>query len=162
MTHEPAASSTTVPVTPADRAQIVDALFRFGAGQDLRDRTLFDSAFSSNAKLDFTRPAERLGAEIPVFDTRQTIGDTIFAAISSLDTTHTITNPRITAFDGEQAALFALVEAQHLPRGDHRRHLLLKNFYWAELSRRGAAWVIDRLRIENVWMTGDPSVLFPA
>ena len=32
-------------VDPRDRAAIVDALYRFGAGQDLRDRALFESAF---------------------------------------------------------------------------------------------------------------------
>jgi len=36
-------------VPPADRVEIVDALYRVGAGQDLRDRALFDSAFSGTA-----------------------------------------------------------------------------------------------------------------
>ena len=57
-----------------DRIAVVDALYRFGAGQDLKD-----------------------------------------------DTTHTITNTRID-LEGRQAALFALVEAQHLSRSDHSRH----------------------------------------
>ena len=29
-----------------DQLAIVDALYRFGAGQDLRDRALFESAFT--------------------------------------------------------------------------------------------------------------------
>jgi hypothetical protein len=34
-------------------------------------------------------------------------------------------------------------EAQHLPRGDHSRHLLLKNIYTLELSMAGARrWVL--------------------
>src|SRR3546814_12198030 len=70
------------------------------------------------------------------------IADTIFAAIGGLDTTHTVTNPRMTAYDGKQATLFALVEAQHLPRGDHARHLLLKHIYTMELSRHGSPWQI--------------------
>jgi len=57
--------------------------------------------------------------------------------------------------------LIALVEAQHLPRDDHSRHLLLKNVYEARLSRQGARWVIEHLRIDNVWTSGDPAVLFP-
>jgi SnoaL-like domain len=147
-------------VSPDDRAEIVDALYRFGAGQDLRDRALFDSAFAADATLDFTGPARRLGAAIPIFEGRQAIGDTIFATIHGLDTTHSVTNPRVTRYDGTCAELVALVEAQHLRRNDHSRRLLLKNFYFAELVRNGAGWVIDRLRIENVWMDGDPSVLF--
>jgi hypothetical protein len=144
-----------------DRTEIIDALYRFAAGQDLRDRALFDSAFSPNARLDFTGPARRLGAEVPVFVDRKNIGDTIFANLRQIDTTHTVTNPRVTAHDDEHATLFALVEAQHLPRSDHARHLMLKNLYTARLSREDERWVIDYLWIETVWMTGDPSVLFP-
>ena len=144
-----------------DQLAIVDALYRFGAGQDLRDRALFESAFTEHATLDFTGPAWRLGASIPVFEGRHVIADTIFAAIGGLDTTHTVTNPRVTAYDGKQATLFALVEAQHLPRGDHARHLLLKHIYTMELSRRGALWQISRMQIDMVWFHGDPTVLFP-
>ncbi len=147
--------------TADERFEIVDALYRFGAGQDLRDRGLFESAFAAQATLDFTGPAQRLGARIPVFSGRQAIADAVFANIGDLDTTHTVTNPRVTAFDGERATLSALVEAQHLPRNDHSRHLLLKNLYTAELSRQGDRWVIEALRIGNAWLTGEPSVLFP-
>jgi hypothetical protein len=152
----------SAPRVPADHTEIVDALYRFGAGQDLRDRELFDSAFSVDATLDFTGPARGLGTTLPIFHGRQAIGDAIFETIATLDTTHTITNPRVTAYDGQHATLFALVEAQHLPRNDHHRHLLLKNIYTVALSRHGDQWMIDRMQIDNVWMTGDPSVLFAA
>ena len=144
-----------------DHTEIIDALYRFAAGQDLRDRALFDSAFSPQARLDFTGPARRLGADVPVFIGRKNIGDTIFANLRQLDTTHAVTNPRVTSYDGGHATLFALVEAQHLPRSDHARHLMLKNIYTARLSRDSERWVIDYLWIENIWMMGDPSVLFP-
>jgi hypothetical protein len=149
-----------VRVSPADRMDIIDALYRFGAGQDLRDRRLFESAFSAYATLDFTGPARRLGVTLPVFSGREAIADTIFATIDDLDTTHTVTNPRVTAFEGDHATLFALVEAQHLPRHDHGRELLLKNIYTLDLSRHGDLWVIDRMVIDNVWWRGDPAVLF--
>jgi hypothetical protein len=147
-------------VPAGDRAEIVDALYRFGAGQDLRDRRLFDSAFSGRAKLDFTGPARRLGATLSVFEGRQAIGDAVFSSIDDLDTTHTVTNPRVTQYDGKHATLVALVEAQHLPRDDHGRHLMLKNIYTLNLSKVQDRWLIEYLRIDNVWMTGDPSVLF--
>ncbi len=118
---------------PADHTEIVDALYRFGAGQDLRDRELFDSAFSGDATLDFIGPARRLGTTLAIFHGRQAIGDTVFETITKLDTTHTITNPRVTGYDGQHATLFALVEAQHLPRNDHSRHLMLKNIYTVSL-----------------------------
>lgn len=150
-----------IQVEPHDHAAIVDALYRFGAGQDLHDRSLFESAFSLNATVDFTGPARWLGATIPVFEGRQAIADTILATTSRLDTTHTVTNPRITTYDREHATLFALVEAQHLPQGDHSHHLLLKNIYTVELSKEDDLWVIDAMKISLVWMTGSPFVLFP-
>ncbi len=156
---------TTAPafidVPPAQYLAIVDALYRFGAGQDLRNRALFESAFHPTAALDFTQPAQRLGITIPVFEGRQAIADTIFGTIGGLDTTHTFTNPRITAYDGERASVFALVEAQHLPRADHSRHLLLKNIYTVDVSCSQGHWAVDLMKIDNVWMTGDPAVLFP-
>lgn len=161
--RDAAAGAAALEVPPAEYNAIVDALYRFGAGQDLRDRALFESAFSADAVLDFTEPARRVGgAIIGVFAGRDAIADTVFANIGGLDTTHTVSNPRITAYDGSRATLFALVEAQHLPRDDHRHQLLLKNIYEARLARVGAHWVIEHLRIDNVWMSGNPAVLFPA
>ena len=144
-----------------DQLAIVDALYRFAAGQDLRERSLFESAFSEHATLDFTAPAWRLGAGIPVFEGRHAIAETMFAALDALDTTHTVSNPRVTAFDGRHATLTALVEAQHLPRSDHRRHLLLKHICQVELWRHGALWQTTRMQLDMVWFDGDPTVLFP-
>lgn len=143
-----------------DVHEAIDALYRFGAGQDCGDRALFESAFAPNAVVDFTGPARRLGATIPPFEGRTQIADIIMGTVASLDTTHTVTNPRV-ALTGGRAELFALVEAQHLPKGDHSRHLLLKNIYTVSLVRDRHRWVIARMVIENVWFAGDPTVLFP-
>jgi len=53
----------------------------------------------------------------------------------------------------------ALVEAQHLPASDHSRYYLMKNRYDVELVREGDLWVIQRVTIDNIWRTGDPTVL---
>ncbi|WP_211588917.1 nuclear transport factor 2 family protein [Allorhizocola rhizosphaerae] len=76
-----------------------------------------------------------------------------------VDTTHQMTNPRI-AIAGDTAQLTMLVEAQHVLRADHTKHALLKNLYDVELVRAGARWLVRRMRIENVWYTGDPRVIF--
>jgi hypothetical protein len=143
-----------------DRNEVIDALYRFGAGQDLDDSTLFASAFAADAELDFVQPAQRMGIDLPVLQGKESIVSSIMATVSALDTTHTVTNPRVT-LHGDRAHLVALVEAQHLPKGDGSRHLLLKNWYDAELVRAGAQWQITRLRITNVWMDGEVDVLFP-
>lgn len=99
-------------------------------------------------------PARLLGAEIAPFDGRQIIADIVFAAIGGLDHGPVNTMPR------GRAGLFALVEAQHLPRNDHSRHLLLKHVYKLKLSRHGETWTIGHIRIDMVWFTGEPAVLF--
>ena len=162
---------TTIPAGAADPAsagaagvdfhEIVDALYRFGAGQDLADRDLFESAFAPDATVDFRGPAQRFGIDLQPFQGRAAITEIILGTVAELSTTHTITNPRVNR-DGDRASLFALVEAQHLPSQDHTRHLLLKNIYTVELARSGAQWVITHMKIDNVWFAGDPTVLFPA
>lgn len=146
--------------SPTDRLDVIDALYRFAAGQDLGDQELFRSAWAEDAELDFVQPAKRLGVDLPPFRGRDGITDSIMGSVSALTTTHTVTNPRVTV-DGDRARLFALVEAQHLPRNDPSRHLLLKNFYWCDLVRQAGAWKIRRMRIENAWLHGDARVLFP-
>jgi len=76
-----------------------------------------------------------------------------------VDTTHQVTNPRIT-IDGDTARLTALVEAQHLLVADPTTRALLKNPYDVDLIRYGDRWVIRRLRIDNTWYTGEPTAIF--
>ncbi|MGM9484848.1 nuclear transport factor 2 family protein [Roseateles sp. NT4] len=118
-----------------DTRAVIDALYRFGTGQDLRDADLFRSAWAAQAELDFVQPASRLGVKLTPFRGRANIVQSIMSAVSGLTTSHTVTNPRVT-LEGDTAKLFALVEAQHLPKGDHSRNLMLKNFYWRPGARR--------------------------
>lgn len=149
----------TVRDRSTDHLAAIDALYRFGAGQDLHDEALFASAFTQDAELDFRQPAKRLGLDLSPFLGRETIVGNIMATVERLDTTHTVTNPRVT-LDGDKAEMFALVDAYHLPRADHSRHLQLKNIYRISLMRADSEWRIARMVIHNVWMTGDPAVLF--
>ncbi|GAA3219689.1 nuclear transport factor 2 family protein [Dactylosporangium siamense] len=143
-----------------DRTEVIDAVYRFGLGQDLRDRDLFGSAFADDAELDFGPAAARWGGQAPLMTGRDTITGTILALFGGrVDTTHVVTNPRVRV-DGDAARLTAVVEAQHLLTADHGTHALLKNLYDVDLVRDGARWVIRRMRIENVWYTGDPKLIF--
>ncbi|MGW6449860.1 nuclear transport factor 2 family protein [Lentzea sp. NPDC055074] len=143
-----------------DRAEIVDALYRFALGQDRRDRELFASAFTAGAELDFRPAAARWGAQPPLMTGRDTVVSTIFGLFDGrVDTTHQVTNPRVVV-DGDTARATALVEAQHLLSADHTVFALLKNHYEVELTRHGEHWLIHRLRIENAWFTGDPVAIF--
>ncbi|WP_370965239.1 nuclear transport factor 2 family protein [Amycolatopsis sp. cg9] len=146
--------------TGNDLHEIVDALYRFGLGQDLKDRALFASSFAADAELDFRPAAAKWGARPPLMTGRDEIVDTILALFDGrVDTTHQVTNPRVTV-DGDTAHLTALVEAQHLLSADHATHALLKNRYDTDLVRDGDRWVLRRVVIENAWYTGDPVAIF--
>ncbi|WP_084962010.1 nuclear transport factor 2 family protein [Thermoactinospora rubra] len=156
----PAADTAAVVRELRDRAEIVDALYRFGLGQDLKDKDLLASAFAADAELDFRPAAARWGGRPPVMSGRDTIATTILALFSGrVDTTHQVTNPRVVV-DGDSARLTALVEAQHLFTADHGTFALLKNLYDVDLVRDGRRWTIHRMRIDNVWYTGDPTAVF--
>ncbi|MBO3743270.1 nuclear transport factor 2 family protein [Actinoplanes flavus] len=160
VTEDRALSTGDTDADLRDRIEIVDALYRFGLGQDLADRDLFASAFAESAELDFRPAARRWGADIPVMVGRDTIVDTILTDFAGrVDTTHVVTNPRVRVGD-DSASLTALVEAQHLLTADHSVHALLKNRYDVDLVRDGRRWVVRRMVIENVWYTGDPAAIF--
>jgi hypothetical protein len=142
-----------------DRAESLDALYRFGLGQDLQQRELFGSAFAADAELDFSPAAARWGGRSPLMRGRDTIVDTILGMFAGrIATSHSVTNPRIRVA-GDRAEATALVEALHVRRQDGAR-VLLKNIYDVELVRDGQRWAIQRLRIDNIWYEGDPAAIF--
>jgi septum formation inhibitor-activating ATPase MinD len=142
----------------ADKLAVVDALYRFAAGIDLGDESLLSSSLAENAVSDFRLAAAKAGFEYPVIEGRDVIVAALTTSLATLDTTHSVTNPRVT-IDGDKARLDALVEAQHVPRDDHTCHYLMKNRYDVELAREGDIWVITRTTVDNVWRSGDPAVL---
>ena len=144
--------------TAAETFAVIDTLHRFAAGIDLKDAALLASAFTANAVSDFRPAAAKAGFEYPVLEGRDTIVTTLFGALGSLDTTHSVSNARVT-LNGDSARLDALVEAQHVPQSDPSRHYLMKNRYDVELVREGGEWLIQRVTVDNVWRSGDPAVL---
>ena len=142
----------------ADKLAVIDAMYRFAAGIDLRDGQLLASSLAENAVSDFRPAAAKAGFEYPVIEGRDVIVSALSTSLSSLDTTHSVTNARVT-IDGDTACLEALVEAQHVPRSDSTRHYLMKNRYDVELVRNGEVWVIQRTTVDNIWRSGDPTVL---
>ncbi len=160
---EPAITSSRDGAEGRDQiGPVVDAVLRFGLAQDLRQhdgaRELFESAFTEDAVLDFRPAAKACGLDVPLMEGRSMITGIIMNPATLIDTTHVVTNARVEV-TGDEARLTALVEAQHLPRDDHSRHALLKNFYDVDAVRSDGLWRMRRLTIENIWFTGDPQVV---
>lgn len=142
----------------SDQLAAADTLYRFAAGIDLKNPGLLASAFADDAISDFRPAAAKAGFDYPVLTGRDTIVAALSNSLTAFDTTHSVSNPRVSV-DGDKAHLDALVEAQHVPRADPSRHYLMKNRYDIDLVRQGDMWVIQRVTIDNVWRSGDPSVL---
>ncbi|WP_339776374.1 nuclear transport factor 2 family protein [uncultured Thalassospira sp.] len=151
-------NSTSPTREAADKLAVVEALYRFAAGIDLRDKELLSSSLAENAVSDFRPAAAKAGFEYPVIEGRDVIVAALSTSLSILDTTHSVSNPRVT-IDGDTARMDVLVEAQHVPRSDPSRHYLMKNRYDVELIRAGDDWIITRNTVDNVWRSGDIGVL---
>ena len=145
---------------PAERAEIADALYRYATGIDLHDRTLLESAFATDATLDFTAPARGLETTVPVLEGRRSIGEAVMASVASLVSSHAVFNLRVTAYDGGHASSTALVEEHYFHRGGCTGHLVLMNVYAVDLRRESRRWLITRMTIENLWFSGDAAVLW--
>ncbi len=146
------------PDTFHDTLAVVDTLYRFAAGIDLRDRALLSSAFTEDAISDFRPAGAKAGFEYPVLQGRETIVEALSTSLNGLDTSHSFSNPRVVV-DGDTAQVDVLVEAQHVSSVDGARQYLMKNRYDVVLARRDAGWEIKHVIVDNVWRTGDPSVL---
>ncbi|MFD6989854.1 nuclear transport factor 2 family protein [Streptomyces sp. NPDC059943] len=150
--------STTSPTAIEDKFAAVETLYRYAAGLDLRDKNLLASAFADDAVADFGPATKKAGQEYPPIKGRETIATALLGSLSHLDTTHSLSNPRVN-LNGDTAHLEGIMACQHLPREDHSRHVLMTNRYDVDLARQGEVWVIRHLTVDNAWTEGDPSVL---
>jgi hypothetical protein len=69
----------------ADKYAVVEALYRFAAGLDLRDNNLLASAFSADAISDFRPAGKKAGFEYPVLEGRDTIVAALLGSLSKID-----------------------------------------------------------------------------
>ncbi|MFJ3705304.1 MULTISPECIES: nuclear transport factor 2 family protein [Streptomyces] len=150
--------SSTYLTATADKLAVVETLYRYAAGLDLRDKDLLASAFADDAVADFGPATRKAGQEYPPINGRETIAQALLGSLSHLDTTHSVSNPRV-SLDGDTAHLEGIVACQHLPREDHSRHVLMTNRYDVDLARQGDVWVIRHVTVDNAWTQGDPTVL---
>jgi SnoaL-like domain len=141
-----------------DHLEVVDALYRFGAGVDHNDSALIASAFSEDIVVDFGPCGRKMDLKFPLLTGHETVVGFLSANAGSQTTSHVITNGRVHV-EGDVARLRILVDATHLPQGDHSRRCQMMNWYEVELIRDERLWRIRRLVIDNAWFTGDPQVL---
>lgn len=142
----------------ADKVAVVETLYRYAAGIDLRDENLIASAFTEGAVSDFRPAAAKAGFDYPVLEGRQNIITALSGALAKIDTTHSVSNPRVD-IDGDNAHLEAIVEAQHVSQSDSTHQYMMKNRYNVDLVKQAGVWLIQHVTVDNVWRMGDRAVL---
>ena len=145
-------------VSTGDHLEVMDVLYRFGAGVDRNDEKLLDTAFDEDAEVDFGPCGRKMGLDFPVMTNGETIVRFLGATSRAQTTSHVITNGRVHV-EGGVAKLRALVDATHMPKVNVSRRCRMMNWYDADLIRDPWLWRIRRLVIDNVWFDGDPQVL---
>ncbi|AGZ44150.1 nuclear transport factor 2 family protein [Actinoplanes friuliensis] len=146
-----------------DRAAITDTLHRYAAGLDLNDADLLSSSLTEDAVVDLGPAMRRIGYDFPPLAPRETVVTSLIGAVGPLDSSHSISNVRIT-LDGDRATVLAYAQAQHFKPGSGSdpavtRHALMMNRYTASVVRDGEQWRIQHLDIANAWFEGDPLML---
>ena len=142
----------------AERLEVMDTVYRFGAGVDHNDADLLATAFSDNAVVDFGPCGRAMGLDFPVLTGGGTIVGFLCSNAEKQTTSHVITNGRVRIDEGF-AALRVLVDATHLPKHDHSRRCQMMNWYDVDLVKEADAWRMCRVVISNAWFTGDVQVL---
>ncbi len=138
--------------------EVMDALYRFGAGVDRNDGELLATAFSGDAVVDSGPCGHAMGLDFPVLTGGDAIVRFLRAAAEAQTTSHVITNGRAQV-DRDAVGLRALVDATHLPKGDHSRRCQMMNWYNVSLVKETDLWRMRRVVISSVWFTGDTQVL---
>lgn len=145
------------------REAIADALYRVLRGFDRNDREAFDSAiFDEDVEMEI-RAGE---GETRSMKGLTLIRDTVLAAVSQMDTTHTISNVRIQVEDeSKHAKLQCYALAQHCPPGRGREpdgpKWLVGGDYTLDLEKdeKDDLWKIRKWILEVIWRQGDPAVM---
>jgi hypothetical protein len=136
------------PLTPEDRWEISDLLARFGFASDLKDMSMLDEVFVSEATGNFGPAGAPEGLDA--------IKATILLVLDPLDATqHSITTSL----------------ARRTPTGAHARtyfvahHVLggevfsVAGTYEDELTQRDGKWLLTHRTINPTWTGGNPAVL---
>lgn len=154
--------SLPVVLSPAlpDRDGIADTLYRIVLGLDTNDKELFDSGFTQTSTFTINdKTSTGLSA----------IHTDCFDVITKLDTTHFLTNIRISIADSSiKATATASALAQHYPGGKglvpSQARLLAGSLYYVDLVKDEASslWKVQDFKMKVSWAEGDWAVMTPA
>lgn len=142
-----------------DYREILETVYRYAAGIDRRDWSLYRSIFTDAVEVDFSsydgKPPMRCSVDEWL--------DRIRPLFEGLDATqHVMTNPRV-AVDGGSAVCEMYVQAIHVLRRDgSQRTFTIGGYYTDRLVRRDDGWKLSAVRLTVLWSDGDRRVMHDA
>ncbi|KAE8148675.1 hypothetical protein BDV25DRAFT_157791 [Aspergillus avenaceus] len=141
----------------SEREAIVDAINRALLSFDAPDLSLFKSSFTEDAVLDL---------DGRVMNGIDALRAECWDRISKLDTTHTVSNLRVSHVPGESAAhVLATVMAQHYREGQGKQegtsYLLAGCLYFVDVVKdeSDGLWKVKHWRVKFNWIEGDWGVV---
>lgn len=147
------------PQNVAEQFAVLQTFYNWAAGIDLKDTALLASTYAPDAVSDFGPAAAKAGLELPILEGRETIVRKLTGSVALFDTTHSVSNPRVTVTSDKRAHIEAIVEAQHVLKSDSSRFYMMKNRYDAKFVKVDGVWMISHVVVDNVWRSGDIAVL---
>ncbi|PYH67983.1 uncharacterized protein BO88DRAFT_454876 [Aspergillus vadensis CBS 113365] len=153
--------STPIPVTlnnpssPQTREDIINALNRAILGLDTADSRLFDSALFPDSTFDL---------HVTVMSSLPNIHKDSYDNISKMDTTHILSNIRVTMVEGDdnRAKVTASALAQHYRPGEGNVHdtsrLLGGGLYYCDIDKDvtgDGLWKLRNWVVKLTWTEGD-------
>lgn len=137
-----------------EREAVADALYRAVLAFDQTDESLLLTALTEDVAAEMPGTSAK---GIPEFKAA------VFDRVSKLDTTHFISNVRVSFESATTAKLSASAMAQHVRPGKGFEPGLSKftsgGLYLCELVKVGDFWKIKDWKTNFVWVDGDPSVM---
>lgn len=137
-----------------EREAIADALYRAVLAFDYADESLLLTALTEDVAAEMPGSSAK---GIPEFKAA------VFDRVSKLDTTHFISNIRVSIESATTAKASASALAQHVRPGKGfepgPNKFTSGGLYLCELVKVGELWKIKDWKANIVWVDGDPSVM---
>lgn len=137
-----------------DREAIADALYRAVLAFDHADEELLRSAVTEDISGEIAGTAS---SGISEFKAR------IFDRVSQLDTTHFLSNIRVSIESAMTAKATCSALAQHVRAGKGREpgphKFTTGGFYLCDMVRVGELWKLKTWNARMVWVDGEPAVM---
>ncbi|VUC34037.1 unnamed protein product [Clonostachys rosea] len=142
----------------SDREQIADTLYRLVLAFDHADSDLLQSALTDDVVVEIVGFPNSKGIS--------GLKESIYNRVSKLETTHSLSNIRVSIENVTTARASCTSVAQHVrpgkgfEQGPHK--LLGGGFYICDLIKEGDLWKIKDWKAKPIWYDGEPAIAHEA